>query len=366
MEVIGMAFTVKITYKGVETDASRIVASISPIFVPTNSYIDTPAYVEGFHNSVTGGTIADKYGKSIYANNVDDKWGYAAQVAPYDSTSIPFPVPLAQFKLAIVGENNTVTFTVDDYKEAFYYKELGHQLADQGFEVEVTDAEPEKKTKDAVTDQDIIDAANDPDISILNITAPITQSAEVQFNKPMTIDGGNQVVTQTTTGKTFTMMQDSTLNNVVINSTADNTAWHSSYGIQLYPGKHTINNATLSGGNAGIIVKGATATLSGTIDVSNNTFGGIEVSKGTASGLTAGILNINGATLVNTTEEYGKPTVWIGGTTDAEGIVNGADKLTRVEVDKGSKKQIHFYLDSKNAKAPEVSKTAKTTKEASK
>ena len=41
-----MAFTVKITYKGVETDASRIVASISPIFVPTNSYIDTPAYVE--------------------------------------------------------------------------------------------------------------------------------------------------------------------------------------------------------------------------------------------------------------------------------------------------------------------------------
>ena len=82
--------------------------------------------------------------------------------------------------------------------------------------------------------------------------------------------------------------------------------------------------------------------------------------------LTAGILNINGATLVNTTEEYGKPTVWIDGTTDAEGIVNGADKLTRVEVDKGSKKQIHFYLDSKNAKAPEVSKTAKTTKEASK
>lgn len=364
-----MAFTVKITYKGVETDASRIVASISPIFVPTNSYIDTPAYVEGFHTSVTSGTsgtIAEKYGKSIYANNVDDKWGYAAQVAPYDSTSIPFPVPLAQFKLAIVGKNNTVTFTVDDYKEAFYYKELGHQLADQGFEVEITDAEPEKKTKDAVTNQDIIDAANDLDISILNITAPITRSTEVQFNKPMTIDGGNQVVTQTTTGKTFTMMQDSTLNNVVINSTADNTAWHSSYGIQLYTGKHTINNAKLSGGNAGIIVNGATATLSGTIDVSNNTFGGIEVSKGTASGLTAGILNINGATLVNTTEEYGKPTVWIDGTTDAEGIVNGADKLTRVEVDTGSKKQIHFYLDSKNATAPEVSKTAKTTKEASK
>lgn len=134
-----MAFTVKITYKGIETDASRIVASISPIFVPTNSYIDTPAYVEGYHNSVTGGTIADKYGKSIYANNVDDKWGYANQVAPFDSTSIPFPVPLAQFKLAVVGKDNTVTFKVDDYKEAFYYMDLGKQLADQGFVVEVTD-----------------------------------------------------------------------------------------------------------------------------------------------------------------------------------------------------------------------------------
>lgn len=357
-----MAFTVKITYKGMETDASRIVASISPIFVPTNSYIDTPAYVEGYHNSVTGGAIADKYGKSIYANNVDDKWGYAAQVAPYDSTSIPFPTPLAQFKLAVVGKDNTVTFTVDDYKEAFYYMDLGKQLAEQGFEVTVTDAEPEKKTKDAVTDQDIIDAANNPEISILNIQAPITQKTEVQFNKPMTIDGGNQTVTQTTQGKTFTMMQDSTLNNVVINSTADNTAWHSSYGIQLYTGTHTINNAKLSGGNAGIIVNGATATLSGTIDVSNNTFGGIEVSKGTAEGLTAGVLNINSATLVNTTEVYGKPTVWIDGTTDSEGIVNGAENMTRVEVKSGSKTQIHFYLDSKNATAPERAAKASTSK----
>ena len=82
--------------------------------------------------------------------------------------------------------------------------------------------------------------------------------------------------------------------------------------------------------------------------------------------MTAGILNINGATLVNTTEEYGKPTIWIDGTTDEEGIVNGADTLTRVEVTTESKNQIHFYLDSKNAQAPEAAKASKTTKEASK
>ena len=54
------------------------------------------------------------------------------------STGIPLPVPLAQFKLAVVGEDNQVTFDVDDYKEAFHYQQLGEQMADQGFEVTVT------------------------------------------------------------------------------------------------------------------------------------------------------------------------------------------------------------------------------------
>jgi hypothetical protein len=70
---------------------------------------------------------------------------------PYADTSFPFPVPLAQFKLAVVGEDEmnddtptgrkTVTFTVDSYMEAFWYMEAGKALADQGFEVTVEPAE---------------------------------------------------------------------------------------------------------------------------------------------------------------------------------------------------------------------------------
>jgi len=63
--------------------------------------------------------------------------------------------------------------------------------------------------------------------------------------------------------------------------------------------------------NAAIIVNSLEVTLKGKIDVSGNTFGGIEVSKGSALNLNPGVLNINGATIINNTEEYGKPTIWV-------------------------------------------------------
>ena len=70
---------------------------------------------------------------------------------PYASTSFPFPVPLAQFKVAVIGTPVTtsdpdgpkyVEFDVDTYMEAFWYKQAGVALADQGFVVEVTEEKP--------------------------------------------------------------------------------------------------------------------------------------------------------------------------------------------------------------------------------
>ena len=207
----------------------------------------------------------------------------------------------------------------------------------------------------------IEEAATNPDITTLAINAPISTTANVQFDKPMTIEGNGNTVTQETTGKTFTMTQDSTVSNIEIESTADNTDWHSSYALQFYTGEHTVSNVKLSGGNAGIIVNSSTVSLEGTIDVSNNTFGGIEVSKGSAEGLTAGVLNINGATLVNTTEAYGKPTIWIDGNTDEEGIVNGAEALTMVEVPHGETTQKQFYLNAENSNKFSVNGVAYAT-----
>ena len=141
-----MSYSVTITYKGVDTELPQIPWPICGTYVPQNCYIDSPVYECGYPVDVT---ITDetkvgyddenekKYGKSIYATNVDDRFGYAAQVEPFLTESIPYPVPLAQFKLAAVGgTDNSVTFTVEDYKEAFYYMELAKQLAPR-FEVSV-------------------------------------------------------------------------------------------------------------------------------------------------------------------------------------------------------------------------------------
>ena len=197
---------------------------------------------------------------------------------------------------------------------------------------------------------EIAEAINDPEVDTLEINAPITTAAETQIDKPMTINGNGNTVTQTAVGKTFTLTQDSEVSNLDIVSTADNTDWHSSYGLQFYTGQHSVSNVKLSGGNAGMIVNGATVNLAGDIDVSNNTFGGIEVSKGTAPGLSAGVLNIGESNIINETETYRKPTIWIDGNTDAEGIVNGADAFTVVEVQHGDTIQKQFYLNAANAR----------------
>jgi len=130
-----MAYTVTIVYAGVQEPAS--IPFVSPIcaqYVPTNSYVDTAAY---------DGTVYDMNVKGF---------GVIDLVEPYATTSFPYPVPLAQFKLATVGTDvlddddqptgaKTVTFTVDSYADAFWYMEAGKALADQGFTVTVEPVE---------------------------------------------------------------------------------------------------------------------------------------------------------------------------------------------------------------------------------
>ena len=124
-----MAYTVKIVYSGVPAPENiPFVSPIAALYVPSNSYVDTPAYA---------GTV--------YDTNVDG-FGKLNIMEPYATTSFPYPVPLAQFKLAVVGEDDghggkQVEFTVDTYEEAFWFMTAGAQLKDQGFTVTVTEAE---------------------------------------------------------------------------------------------------------------------------------------------------------------------------------------------------------------------------------
>lgn len=127
-----MAYDVTIKYTPVEPEQANHIPQICPVFIPENSYVDTDVYVEGHE---------EDYGKSVYATNVPG-FGELDMPQPYDFTYIPMSSPLAQFRLETVLEDGGdletgVTFEVDDYKEAFYYKTLGEQMKEQGFTVEV-------------------------------------------------------------------------------------------------------------------------------------------------------------------------------------------------------------------------------------
>ena len=117
-----------------EAAALKATQPICPVFGKNVSYVDTPAFA---------GTA--------YDTNVEG-WGKHACVEPYASTGMPFPAALAQFKLAAIGTEikdeagnvigHEITFTTEDYKEAFFYAQLGAQMADQGFVVECPELKP--------------------------------------------------------------------------------------------------------------------------------------------------------------------------------------------------------------------------------
>lgn len=147
-----MSYTVTIEYTGIDSQVDKVCGQISRMYCPRNSYIDTPVYTQGY--PVDAESDDDReYTKSVYATNVEG-WGSTEVPEPYATTSIPFSSPLAQFKLAVVREDNVVTFEVDDYKEAFYYQTVGAQLADQGFTVTV---ESSSSSSDSESDSDSSD-----------------------------------------------------------------------------------------------------------------------------------------------------------------------------------------------------------------
>ena len=123
-------YKVKITYNGpANPENIRFVSPICPVYCPCNSYVDTTAYKD-----------------TCYDTNIEG-FGKIDVLEPYASTSFPFPVPLSQFKVAVIGKPVSaeapngpkyVEFNVDSYMEAFWYTQAGIALADQGFVVEIT------------------------------------------------------------------------------------------------------------------------------------------------------------------------------------------------------------------------------------
>ncbi len=123
--------------------------------------------------------------------------------------------------------------------------------------------------------------------------------------------------------------------------------WTGAYAVQVYDAKNvTLRNVTLTGGDAALLVNGSQVTLEGTIDVSGNAFGGIEVSKGELLDTNGKLIIAEGAIIRNDNESATQPTIWIEGDgTEGhplQGEVLGAEELA--EETKSEKHQMFYYL----------------------
>ena len=90
----------------------------------------------------------------------------------------------------------------------------------------------------------------------------------------------------------------------------DNSKWTSAYSLQFYKNTAKLSNIVLSGGNAGLLINGADVTLEGTIDLSGNYYGGIELTKG-ANVTDAPKLDITNATFKYEDHPESSPLIWI-------------------------------------------------------
>ena len=202
-------------------------------------------------------------------------------------------------------------------------------------------------------------ALQNENAKIINLTADITVQTPIEITRNLTLDGVNHTITAPVSAKNVVVMKALTeggissarIRNlkVAFEGASGPADWKSAYGLQIYRAAGVVlENVSAKYGNAAILVNGSEVTLEGEINISDNTFGGIEVSKG--AGVTEDpVLKANSVNLVNMTEAHGKPSVWtdqIGA--EAVQLIS----LTSVPYTENGKNQVHFYINSANASAP--------------
>lgn len=246
----------------------------------------------------------------------------------------------------ISGPNaNTLTKWFNADKNQYFYF-LDSSLVPQ---------EPvDPNTVEVSTYDELVAACKNPDASTIVIKNNMVASCQITPEHMVTIDGENHEVTANITyedhnaygaGIRFVAANDgSIVKNLTVygpNTTPD--GWdEGEYAIKIYDaGNITVEDSTFSKANAGALIHGSNVTFNGTIDVSGNEFGGIEVSNGA-------VLTING-TIVNSTEAPDKPTLWTNDGDTTVGVINGtfASSLTSKHIDE--KSQTYYYINPENA-----------------
>ena len=202
----------------------------------------------------------------------------------------------------------------------------------------------ETDIKQVSTGEEFLAAIKDENVTNIELTDDIEITERGVITTTKNINGNGHKITYTGSFK----------------NGGDNTTWGSDtsngdgiYVILAWHTDVTLSNITLTGGNVGLSANGANVTLEGTIDVSGNGFGGIELTKGAAPTLAVPSLTINNATIVNTTETDKLPTLWTDNLTteEVESMnieYNGVKVAVTCDKEVGKPLQVQLFLDENN------------------
>ena len=165
-----------------------------------------------------------------------------------------------------------------------------------------------------VNDEDELKAAiSNEEIDTIIIEKDIDTTSKITITRPVYIEGNNHTLRYTGT--------------FGAENSKDNTVWGGIYVLQVYKTNATIKDIKLTGANAALLVNGGNVTFEGTIDVSGNGFGGIELGQGKGVTEIPKLALGNDAEIKNSTEKDNAPTLWVPDDT-VKGVleINGVSK----------------------------------------
>ena len=146
------------------------------------------------------------------------------------------------------------------------------------------------------SEADLKSALQDTSVTEIVLGSNIETHEKINITRPVTIDGKGHSITYV---GNFGDEEN------------DFTVWAGIYVLQVYKTTATIRDIKLTGGNAALLVNGSTVKLEGTIDVSGNGFGGIELGQGVNVDEIVHLEMDNSTNIVNTTESADTPSLWV-------------------------------------------------------
>lgn len=178
------------------------------------------------------------------------------------------------------------------------------------------------------------------EVKIMGLHATITKSEEF---KPVVQENSIKI------NSVLVIQSDNVSVNELTIDANGKDGWEGLYALQVYNAKNVkISSYTGRNGDAALLINASEVKLENKIDVSGNKFGGIEVSKGEATGLSDPKVNLEFANILNTTEEHGKPTIWVdkkNGLTTSPVVKDGWAHIDE-EIIKDNQEQYYLHVES--------------------